>query len=433
MHQWTRTGHSMAADPPPTFIRRASSLALVLGLLAMVLAVAGPDSLRTAAAASGSLRINPASQSVPPNSTFSVDLVQTADVATIGAETSIAFDANALQITGVQLGPNYAAATLLVGVTETGGVPPTLDQAVAEANQTGALKNFTVFLVPGSGSVAAGDNVVATFNFQASASGTSALKVAGIVNQSGDVTPAEMIDENGDTLDVTAADGQITIDANAAPPPTPAPVLTPRLGNPLPGTDVTESSGTPVSTVEAASQAKLITSATMSVFPSSLNVAKEATFSFEVKAEVDAPATAAQAKLGFNQKLVKIVKVDPGDGWKASSSALDSAISDANKNGELNLTLAADTTNPPKAGSATIATVTMQGLPGQQGKFALTLASVDITGANGTSAPVTSKDGSVVLGSGGGSGMIWIIVGAVVLLAMAGGGAYFARRRMAAR
>jgi len=316
------------------------------------------------------------------------------------------------------------------------GTPLTVDEAVAQANQTGVLTNATTFLAPGTGSVGAGDNVFLTLTMQAvAASGSSPISLSKM----------EMLDDQYSDLSVTGTDGAVVVSGAGAPPPPPsAPVgapsqtaATPAVttaqaspaanATPKPAASATASSG-----VLGVSAAPSLKNATFAVSPATQKVAKEATFTFAMTQLVDGSASNVQADVSFKKDLVEIVKLEPGSGWKADSKALDAAISDANSSGELKVTLTADKTKGPvTSGESTILTVTMKGRTGKEGKSAIKLVSTDITGTDGSSPTITSKDGEVIVGNaGGGSNMLLIVVGVLAgVVIVGGGGAAFAVKR----
>jgi len=103
-------------------------------------------------------------------------------------------------------------------------------------------------------------------------------------------------------------------------------------------------------------------SASFSVSPATQKVAKESEFQFTVTQEVDGAATNAQAKVSFKRDLIEIVKVEPGKGWKADSSALARLSPTQTTAAKLQVTLAADKTSPPPtSGQSTLVTVTARG------------------------------------------------------------------------
>jgi hypothetical protein len=163
--------------------------------------------------------VDPAWQVVAPGSTFTVTILQTSDVATLGVEASISFDPALVQVDSVQRGDAYAGANLLMGVA-----PQTPEEAIAAANESGSLENVAVaFVTPGSGSVPAGDEpaLVITMRALSGVIGTSIITL----------TAPELADTNGDAIDnVTASPGGVHVgfegDATDTITPTPSPTIT---------------------------------------------------------------------------------------------------------------------------------------------------------------------------------------------------------------
>lgn len=423
-------------------IRSLTPLALCV-LIAATAAISGR--MASALAASGSISVTPASQTVAPGTTFVVAVTQNSDSATTGAEATISFDPSILQVRDVQPGPAYAAGSVAFGgadqAAQQAGNVFTPEEAVANANQTGTLVAVTAFIQPGGGSAPPGTNVFVNLMMQAVLPGTSPITLSAQTNSIGAEIPMQLLTDQYDTINVTGTDGVVTVDG-AAPPPaggtppagTPAPGSTSPAGTPPAANGsatVTISAGkTPAVTKTAStgvlgsSRAPSLTSASFSVSPATQKVAKESTFSFDVKQNVNGAAVNVQAAVTYKKDLAKIVKLEPGPGWKADSKALDRAISDANVSGQLDVTLTADKTNgPPTSGDSTILTVTMEGQPGKQGKSAIKLVSADITGADGSSVPVTTSDGDVTVGSAsGGSSVLLIVLATLGAIAIVGGG-----------
>ncbi len=376
---------------------------------------------------------------MPPGSNFSFNVVQTAGGTTLGAEINLAFDPRVAQILDVQPGPAYEGAQVLVGKTQTsgaqGGTPLSLADGIAQANQSGVLENLSFFFIPGSGSAPAGDNVFITVIMQAGAAGQSPLQLS----------RPEMIDDQGNSLSVSSADGSVTVDPSAAAPtdvPTPG-TPPPAFGSGGPPPEQAQSAtqpagittrGTPAaqSTVLASSRIPL-TTALLSVSPASQHVAVEGTFTFTLAGEINGSASLVSTVIQFKHDLVKVLSIAPGHGWKASASALTTAQNAGNSGGEMKLTLTADPASPsPTSGSSTVLTVTMQGLSGKQGKSAITLATVDVVDAGGNSAQLKSNNGEVVVGSSGGgfNMMLVLLLVAVMAVGAVAGGSVLVRRRM---
>ena len=417
------------------FRRLFASAAVIV--TAATLIVAAPARSTPVFAASGSIAVTPATQPVAPGGSVTVTLTQSSAAGTTGAEATITFDPTIVQLQDVQPGPAYASATLLFGSVPGGatrqhaGQPPTVaEEALRRRIRRASSPTRRRSWRPGTGTVPAGDNAFLVLTMQAvAASGTSPISLSKL----------EMLDDQYSDLTVTSTDGAVVVGGAGAPPPAPsAPAAAPTTqvaSTPAPATPAQASpaanatakpapSATASSGVAGISAAPSLKSAAFAVSPATQKVAKEATFTFAVTQLVDGAASNAQADVSFKKDLVEIVKLEPGAGWKADSKALDTAMSDANTSGELKVTLTADKTKgPATSGESTILTVTMQGRTGKEGKSAIKLVSTDITGSDGSSPQITSKDGEVIVGNaGGGSNMLLIVVGVLAGVVIVGGG-----------
>ena len=277
--------------------------AALVAVLAAISLVAAPLRPVVVFGASGSISVTPATQPVASGSTFTVTLTQSSDGATTGAEATITFDPSLLQLQRIDPGPAYANATLLFGRvpgSDTGqaGQPQTPDEAAAEANQTGSILNATTFLAPGTGTVPAGDNPFLVLTMQAvGAAGSSPISL----------TKMEMLDDQYNSLVVTGADGQVVVGGAGAPPPAtqsgaptpPAAASSTAAGSTTPAVGATPSpaGATPITTVLSASKAPSLKTAAFAISPATQNVAKEATFTFDVTQQVDGATSNAQASL----------------------------------------------------------------------------------------------------------------------------------------
>jgi hypothetical protein len=261
---------------------------------------------------------------------------------------------------------------------------------------------------------------------------------------------SEMLDDQGNAFAPATTDGSVTVSGDAPPPPaggtaaatlpagsTPAP-QTP--GAPAAAVSPTlrpAASPTPVNTVLAASARPDIKNTILLVAPATQNVERATEFKVEIKQQVTVDTKGAEAELKFKQNLLQIVKVEPGPSWTkatgASSQALADAISQANSDGVFKTSFLYTGSDTVKAGESTVMTVTMKGKDGKDGKSAIDLLNVALTGADGSALQATTQNGEVIVGSGegGGSSLLWPILGGVAVVAVvgAGGGGYIIRRR----
>jgi hypothetical protein len=416
-------------------------------------------------AASGTMRIDAGQQPVPPGALFTIKLLQNADVETSGASTSLRFDPALMQIVEVAPGPDYADATFLIGVlvdTNGDGEPDTAQtstEAIDEANQTGYLKNVTMFILPGSGiTVPTGERVIATITLNAVSAGSAQLSLAeGCVSNAaegrkcgdgvcvaGECQYSELLDATGEhpiAPDTSAGSATVTISGDAPPPSTPGAGTT---GTPAAATTGTAAGSatarpavTSVSTVAGISRRPDISNTILSVSPATQSVAQATEFKIEVKQSVTVATKGAEAEVKFKSDLLQIVKAEPGSSWTkatgAGASDLQRAIDDANKTGTFKAALLFTGSDTVKEGESTVLTLTMKGKDGKNGKSAIELLNVTLTDAQGQSLQATSQSGEVIVGSGGsgGSSMIWLILAivAAVVIVGGGGGAYIMRRR----
>lgn len=168
-----------------------SSLVLALAAVAaLVLLLNGGR----ASAATGNIRVNPATQTVAAlNTNFNVTLTQNADVATTGAQASFTFDATKLQIQSIALGSAYAGGQLATGNT------------IANANTTGTLSGIGAFVAPPA-TVPTGDQefVVITMVNRTCAKSNLTLSTLEMLDASGGSVPTT--GTNGNVISVNALD-----------------------------------------------------------------------------------------------------------------------------------------------------------------------------------------------------------------------------------
>ena len=93
-------------------------------------------------------------------------------VSSIAAD--LAFEKDKLEITGIEPGPAWSEATIVAG--DAGRTP---DQAIADANATGVLKQAGVFLLPGASDLPSGEGVFLSVMVKGKVDGTSTLALSG--------------------------------------------------------------------------------------------------------------------------------------------------------------------------------------------------------------------------------------------------------------
>ncbi len=206
----------------------------------------------------GSIGVVPATLAVSPNTEFTINLNQDANFTTVGTGTNIEFDPTLLQVVDVQRAEAFArqGASFVAGVVPVGGTQQTIAQAIAEANQTGLLKKVSAYYVPGGGGrVDTGKNTFLVIKMKSTAKeGTSKITLDhvldaienGLVNPGGDYAGPEMLDLEGNSVKLTATNGEVVVKAGSPPPPVVTPVVAP-VSSPV------TSSGTPLASASNSS------------------------------------------------------------------------------------------------------------------------------------------------------------------------------------
>ena len=405
------------------WIRQQASLVAVLAAIALAAAASWSLPTATRAAtpapspAAGTLRVDPPTATVAGGQTLTVSLIQHAAVATTGSQANVVFDQKLLQIISVKPGPAYASALFLYGRT-TDGTNKSLSALIANANATGALRNLATFMLPGSGSVPAGDAVFVTILFQAVAGpgGTTSLDLQELVNG-----PLAMLDENGGAMTVTATAGTVTVQPSAGG------------SSPVPSssTDVQ----VPSSGAASPGGSGAAAGATLTVVPASPHVAVGGlvTVALHLNADVDVASVAAD--LVFDKSVVGITKVEPGPAWSqggvliagAGNGSIFAAIMQANPQGVLaqaGMLLGAGSV---PAGDGVYLIVTLQGLA--DGTTTLSLANPGITDANGNAVTATMTDAQLAVGKGSAAGGFPPLLAGLPALALLAGAVFVVRDR----
>ena len=146
--------------------RRGALAVLTIGLAGLAIAASAVQAPSVLAAAKNTLRITPATTSVPAaGGTFNVSVIVNASVATSGVQASITFDKSKVQVTSVAKGTAYAAAALFLG-----GGP----SDITKANSKGDLKTVAAAFLP-PGTVGTGDQDFLDIGFKAIACGKVTL------------------------------------------------------------------------------------------------------------------------------------------------------------------------------------------------------------------------------------------------------------------
>jgi hypothetical protein len=179
------------------FAARSGAMALLMaGLILMAGLTVGENAH---AAGNGTVQISPSSQTVP--GTFTVTIQTNTNVVISGAQSDLTFDQARLQVFSVVRGTAWNSASFVIGVA-----PQTQQQAIAESNTTGRLKNIGLFYEPGVGSVPVGTHNLVTVTMRAIQCGNNTLGVSF----------GEILDANGEpaTVSHTGGSANQTIDTD---------------------------------------------------------------------------------------------------------------------------------------------------------------------------------------------------------------------------
>lgn len=174
--------------------------------VALLVTLATLASVGSAEAAGNTLRLEPATATVAKGATFTVTVVQDAEVATSGVQATIIFDRTKVQVTKVTRGSAWANAPLYLAGD---------DKAVTAANKNGKLKTVAAAHFP-PGSVPKGKADFLVVELKALECGTVKLEMpVGAAD-------ASMLDGReasyGKSLKVTAVGGTVTVDCSGAAP-----------------------------------------------------------------------------------------------------------------------------------------------------------------------------------------------------------------------
>ena len=298
-----------------------------------------------AIASANSLRIDPPTQTVAQNGSFTVHVIQTADVPTSGAAATITFDPTVVQIQTVRYGPAYAEATVFSGASPI---------AITAANTTGSLVGVAAAFTP-PGAVPPGEADFLDVTFGAIGCGTVSL---GLPTGVADATLLDGREATyGNALPVSTIGGSVTTCVDASPSPSgepggsagpsapPSPSATPRTCGT--GPDVPAGNS-------------------IRVEPYCTAVADGGTFTVRLVQRATVPTSGAAATITFDPALVRIQGVAKGDPYAEApvfSGATSIAIAAANTTGSLVGVAAAFT--PPDSipsGDADFLAITFQAI-----------------------------------------------------------------------
>lgn len=138
-----------------------------------------------------------------------VFLVAATDAPASSIVADLVFDPQKIEITGIEPGGAWAAATLLAGAAGT-----SVEQAIAEANATGALRQAGVYLLPGSEGLPSGEGVFLYVLVKGRTDGRSDLALSG---------PA-ILDAGGGEMPVSSPEAEPGAGARGAGAADPTPI-----------------------------------------------------------------------------------------------------------------------------------------------------------------------------------------------------------------
>jgi len=296
-----------------------------LGALLLAFAVLAGWPATGTAAAPYTIRIDPPTQNVVPGQQVTVSLIQSAGVPTTGAQVDVIFDPKLLQLEDFGLGPAYTSESAIFAFGNADkGTNAKKELAIGAANVNGRLENAAGFLLPGSGTIPAGDNVFLQLTFVGQP-GKGGKVNLGLINGS-------MIDATGQALNPFLEYGEVTVAAGVAPSPGSSPGASP--------SGSAEPNPSPEATGPAPSPSSPATPVTISVAPTSLTLHAGDQARVFLIADADGDLTSLVADLAFDRSKLQVTGIEPGPAWEGAttlasvaggtSGGSDAAIAEAN-------------------------------------------------------------------------------------------------------
>lgn len=320
---WRAQGPSVprpAAGARRTTPRGPALAAVAISLIAL-LGLPGLPAVAQAEELAVSFRVEPQEVVIDGGQRATVDIVEISEIATIGAQTDLRFDPAILRIVDVEPGPAFASGLFLFGSFDDGS-NASIEAAIAKANETGALRNVAVFLLPGSGVIPPGETVFLTITVEgvAGPGGSSPLGFQ----------KSTVLDESGQELPVAIYSGSATVAPSAggsAGPASPSAAATP---SPI------------VEGPETLAPGATIPPADVSVAPSILEITAGAPAVIFLIARTGVPVSSIAADLSFDPEVLEVTGLEPGPLWGQASvvaggagQTLDDGIAQANATGLL--------------------------------------------------------------------------------------------------
>jgi len=381
-----------------------------VAILAILVALTALASWPGAAAAEERpiLKVDPATQNAAPGQEFFVNVLQSAKVATTGAQVNVGFDQKLLELKDFDLGPVYTAASAVFAFGNADfGSNASKELAVARANKIGRLENAAGFLLPGSGTILAGDAVFLKLTFVARSGPGGSTDV--------NLGSVSMIGETGEPLRPRAVQGAVNLAAGVAPGASGEPGSS---GGPSqsPAAGLTDVPAAPISPA---------TPVRVFVAPTSITLEAGMPARIFLVANADGNISSAAADLTFDKDKLVITGIEAGPGWagatviavaSGTSRGLDGAIAEANSSGLLEQ---AGAFFSPGAldlpsGEGVFVSVLVKGKV--TGTSSLSVDNVAALGATGETIPVAIDAGSVTRPPDKGIELDPVLVGIVVTL-----------------
>ncbi len=347
--------------------RRIRLASAARGLLAVAFAVTTLLGVNgTASAASGAtMKVSPSVSSIAGGTTFTVDIVESASVGTIGANATLTFDPTLVQVTGMKAGPAYGKGLSFFGISFDGSTEKA-GAAATKANQTGTV------VFEASGIIPAGDATVVTMTMEAvkGPGGKASLSLRA----------PSLLDQDGNALPITGTNGAVTV------APTPGVTAPPK----------------PSGLVDASA---LPDSAVMTLIPERPQVAVGESVTVEVKiATTSTQIGLIKASLAFDSSLLQVQKVEAGPLVKGATlqsglTTIAAGIDLANSSGKLNEVRITVPSGADSQGmDGTVLIITLKGVA--NGTSTLDLGA-GLETPDAGSIPVVAQPSQLVVGSGG--------------------------------
>jgi len=325
---------------------------------------------------------------VSPGQEFVVNVVQSASVITTGAQVNVTFDPKLVQLKDFVLGDAYTSKSAIFAFGNADlGSNGNKDLTLQRANKFGTLENAAGFLLPGSGTVPAGDNVFLKLTFVAQPGKGGPMTIG--------LGRGSMIDEVGGPLVPTLVNGALVAGAGGAPgasgagsPGASGEASPAASGEPSAGPSEL-ASPTPAALVSPTTPVKVL------VAPTSITLQAGMPARVYLVANADGNISSVTADLAFDTNRLEITSLEPGPAWgdatvlavsSGANPGVDAAIAQANTTG----VLTAGAFYPPGTqdlpyGEGVFISVLVKGRV--DGTSNLSIANPNVIGASGDAIP----------------------------------------------